>query len=295
MTLPNGFIDDSRTDWFDRVDGPNKGRSIFDAKDVRFVHVGHHRCGATFFQGEILPKYEISRHVFSDDVLTGAMFDNGMATIDRLHDAMPNVQIIMIIRNQVSIIPSAYRTYIKVGGVWSFRRYAEEIIRQGKYDYTPMLRRYFELYGVENCHVLLFEDLMADDRAFVAKFMALLGVENIKEHDYSPAKPSPSGWFNTAMMIINNVTASFETIGLDVAGRALRPNAKRALSVALRKRAYLLGNVIDQKIIKRKFNKKWTARQLGHEKAENMIRTAFHDSNRRLEKILGIDLSPYGY
>ena len=39
----------------------NQGILLANAKNIRYIHVGYHRTGATFLQQEVFPKYKVSK------------------------------------------------------------------------------------------------------------------------------------------------------------------------------------------------------------------------------------------
>lgn len=216
---------------------------------------------------EVFPKYQES--VFSDDTICGALFDNGLTSPAILKRACPDAKILLVIRNQKSIINSAYRTYVKAGGAWGFCRYAEEIMRQGKYDYFALASRYIELFGREGCLILQFEELMTHPQAYLERVARFIGAGAAKPHDLSPVRPGPSKYYNAAMRLVNIAS----------------PNPR------LRSWCLRWGVTLDNKLVKPFQGQK----QFGYERVAPRITAAYAESNRRLESLLGINLKRLGY
>ena len=158
--LFKGYIEGRRGGWHNRIMGPGGGVLLSDAENIEVIHVGYHRCGATFLQREVFPRYAICEHIFSDDTICGRLFDNGLDHVSEIKRLHPNARILLVLRNQETIINSAYRNYMKSGGTWSFPNYTKRIIADRKYDYYKLVARYFDLFGRDKCSVHFYENLL---------------------------------------------------------------------------------------------------------------------------------------
>lgn len=292
----SGYIGSRVGDWHNRIEGDDYGRLLQDYQDgeIDYIHIGPHRTGATFLQSRILPHYCKDRKIFSDDVISGRLFDNGWDNVATVYKLVPNAKIIAVLRNQRSIINSAFRTYIKQGGIWTFTRYAEEVIKHRKYDYEALLTRYFDLYGRANCLVLLFEDLVRDPEAFLNVLLDFLNVDSRVRHDLDPVKQGPSNIYNE---VIRWVNISLR-ITCGASGRlGRRPSEPIPSTVAeeFRRSCLRYGISLDAFVIRKVFKKKYLREQFRFQRYEQQIAQAYEDSNRKLEDLLQRDLREVGY
>lgn len=186
------------------------------------IHIGFPKTATTWLQWEFFPKvkninyakptdiiekilkpntfeidYNSVKHFFNsndkrtvicDEILVGgldACFGNGAfikETGNRLKQIFEDAEIIIFIRNQKSMVASAYYQYLRAGGNFSATKYLNRtekcypfLVKQllfsydiFKYDQT--ITYYKELYGNENVHVYLYEDFKANQKQFLEKF-----------------------------------------------------------------------------------------------------------------------------
>jgi hypothetical protein len=279
-TVVNGFLDGRKDDWFNRIAGPERGRLLSQSRGKRFIHIGVHRTGATYLQKVVFPAYNESKDLFSDDVIAGKFFDNGLDNVARVREMVGDVTIILILRNQASLLNSAYRTYVKGGGIWTYYRYTEEIIRRGKYDHAALVQRYFDIFGEQNCRILLYEDMMRSQKEFLVDLLSIIGVEDVIDHSAEVANPGPTKYFNETVRWMNIL---------------LMPVCGQAWAERLRASALRLGIGVDNKIVKRLFKGASAKRQFGYQRATALIQNSYADSNAKLAEKLGRDVSELGY
>lgn len=280
QTTISGFLDGRQHDWINRVAGPDKGRRLSESRGKRFLHVGVHRTGATYLQQVVFPAYAESEALFSDDVIAGKLFDNGLDNVARVYEMIGDVTVILILRNQASLMNSAYRTYVKAGGTWTYSRYADEIIAQGKYDFAVLTRRYFEVFGKDNVRVLFYEDMIAAPDDFLRTLLFIIGVNDVKEHSKDAVNAGPTKYFNGAIRWLNLLLSPF----------ASRDWAKHLRTAALR-----VGMGVDTHVVKKILAGANAKRQWGYRGTTNAIHAAYADSNKTLAEMLGRDVRPLGY
>ena len=107
----------------------------------------------------------------------------------RIKSVFPDAQIVMLVRNQPSIIAASYQQYVKGGGTHSLHRYlfGENYLRGARgeiakcprftfdhFDYAPLVAHYQELFGKQNVHVFAYEAFRAEPAAFLKDFCARL-------------------------------------------------------------------------------------------------------------------------
>jgi len=207
-------------------------------------HIGYHKTATTWFQNRfypavsnaavvprdrlrellILPRaldFDVGllhaelaaadgRKIFCDEELSGNIHTgghHGCLTVDlarRLHAAAPEAQVVVFLRNQIDMIASVYRQYVRVGGTYGIDRYLHHVgIRPnraplfdlGHFDYHRLVGHYVDLFGRERVKVCLFEDFKRDNRGFLANYARDLELEvDLEAIDYSTDLPAYGDW-----------------------------------------------------------------------------------------------------
>ena len=181
------------------------------------IHIGFHKTATTWFQRVYYPSVKNMKYIHHDDVrsvlldpkgldevkpipammdstdiilcheeLSGNIHNSGMNLFStkeyakRIKCLFPESRIVLFIRNQPSMIASAYRQYVKEGGTYSIDRYLfhkefqrthrEALFSFQHFDYNLKLNFYESLFGKENVHVYLFEDFCEDGKGFIKKY-----------------------------------------------------------------------------------------------------------------------------
>lgn len=107
----------------------------------------------------------------------------------RLAKVVPGARILLVIREQEAMIRSAYKQYVRMGGVASLDRYLHPVARGPRvprfrfehFEYHHLIECHRELFGAERVLVLPMERLASDPRGFVEAVARFAGV------------PSPTG------------------------------------------------------------------------------------------------------
>ncbi|MDQ3877521.1 MAG: sulfotransferase domain-containing protein [Actinomycetota bacterium] len=110
----------------------------------------------------------------------------------RLHDAFPDASIVITIRNQIDVVPS---WYVETGRFLHDvpRPYANKHVTLtnwlehlmsiyprgvlGTLQYGSVVQRYDELFGDDRVHVLMFEQLAQDPRAFADRLARIIHLD----------------------------------------------------------------------------------------------------------------------
>jgi hypothetical protein len=102
---------------------------------------------------------------------------------DRLRALVPRAKIVVCIREQMSILASAYKQYVRIGGVQTLEDYLlppwdcrVPLFDWHVYEYRQLVGYYRELFGAERVLVMLVEELERDPATFfgaVARFMEI--------------------------------------------------------------------------------------------------------------------------
>lgn len=125
--------------------------------------------------------------VMSCEELSGNPQSGGYANqlvADRLHRIVPEARILIVIREQRSMIRSCYRQYVRMGGVASLARYLHPTsvgprvprFRFDNFAYHHLIGHYQSLFGADQVQVLPFEALRADQTSFVRSITSFAGV-----------------------------------------------------------------------------------------------------------------------
>lgn len=154
------------------------------------IHIGYPKCGSSFLQENVFPSLnkiqyfdvDITRkllaELISDDDIdySPPTLDNGLYSSENLCTiGNPQVNIrstiahrlkkvgfnkvIIIIRNQKSIIDSLYRQFIQDGASVSFKYYLQNYIILNVLDYRKTILLYHKIFKPENVKVIMVETL----------------------------------------------------------------------------------------------------------------------------------------
>lgn len=110
----------------------------------------------------------------------------------RLHEYIPNAEILLIVRNQYTAVPSFYANhgaFLKPAPPSYFRRHvsfndwiAYQLMFIGygalaSFKYNTLLSVYEELFGRDHVHVLMFEEFLRDKGTFVERLSTILRID----------------------------------------------------------------------------------------------------------------------
>jgi len=160
----NWFLEDVHFNW-----NPNKIRSEIDA------YVSD------------LPENKTA--VISQEILLGdpaTQKYHGECVINRIYSAYPNAKILITIRDQVSIILSAYKEYILGGGTYNFERFIGldmqkkgflPVCQYQFFKYDVVIDYIINLFGKDNVKVLPLELLKYDPNKYLGELFSFSGQE----------------------------------------------------------------------------------------------------------------------
>jgi hypothetical protein len=111
--------------------------------------------------------------------LSGHAFSGGYDSqelADRVSSVFPDARVLIVIREQRSMIVSSYKQYVPAGGVCTIERFlaADPESRRvprfdfGHFAYDRLIRYYQSLFGRDSVLVLPYEQFVQDGRGFVA-------------------------------------------------------------------------------------------------------------------------------
>lgn len=181
------------TKWFQNNLFPN-------VKNYTYIH--HNTVKRTIiepnslnFAALLLPSelQMVKKVLISEENLVGSIQDGGMQRLQtkeialRLKHLFPNATIVLFIRNQKSLIASAYLQYIKMGGNYSVNRYLfhreysftsnRKLFSFELFKYDEIINLYHELFGPDKVFIYLYEEFSRDPKLFAEKFALHHGLE----------------------------------------------------------------------------------------------------------------------
>lgn len=104
---------------------------------------------------------------------------------NRLRDTFAEARILIVIREQRSMILSTYNQYVRAGGTASLRallvdpqpsQWIAPTFSFDHFSYLPLIRYYRQLFGASNVQVQLFEQFRADPAHFVSDILHFAGL-----------------------------------------------------------------------------------------------------------------------
>jgi sulfotransferase family protein len=117
--------------------------------------------------------------VLSSPRLSGHAYSGGYDSkelADRLKQVFPDGRILIVIREQRSMVASTYKQYVKAGGSCSLKHFLDPNMKlgfrvpafdYGHFEYDRLIAYYQSHYGPENVLALPYEQFVRDGRGFV--------------------------------------------------------------------------------------------------------------------------------
>lgn len=203
-------------------------RSVFPRLPARFRYFDEHTSAAFFaplineddtifdagaLQQRIAAAWGNESTLFSYEPLTGLHHQTGFVNRTLIAQRLRRFgfeRAIITIRNQFDVLESAYKEYVKNGGVLRFTDYV--VFAPGRtrylypqyYDYEPIYRLYADTFGKSNVLVLQYERL--GEASFVRELCGFLGVDEISVEKGERVNRSLSTTKTKALRVINHFT-----------------------------------------------------------------------------------------
>jgi len=150
---------------------------------------------------DVIQKIEKRKIVCSNEGLTGfLMHDPAMASViaERIKAVAPESRIIIVLRNQISLISSLYRMYVATGGCCALKTllkpqeeisgHSHDTIFMSHLKYDVLIKYYYDLFGKDNVLVIFFEDLVSEQKKCLSEVLCFMGsddrssCENLMKH-----------------------------------------------------------------------------------------------------------------
>jgi Sulfotransferase family len=124
--------------------------------------------------------------VISAERLSGHAASGGYDTMRiarRLHEALPEARVLIVVRSQIDMIESEYRQLVgegyrgRISSIWNTDAWKRVQFDLGHYEYDTLVREYHRLFGAENVAVFTYEGLGTDRSRFLERLSTFFGVE----------------------------------------------------------------------------------------------------------------------
>ena len=150
---------------------------VFDADEAR----------ASLQEGIVRARGQGHVPVVSCEELSGNPQSGGYSSrlvAKRLAKVLPEARILLVLREQDSMLRSVYKQYVRMGGAASLRQYFHPTARGPRvprfrfehFEYHHLVSCYQELFGIDRVLVLPMERLAKDPRGFIAAICAFAEV-----------------------------------------------------------------------------------------------------------------------
>lgn len=191
------------------------------------------------FRRELEPHLHPELTVVTCEWLSGSIRHksfNRAGVARKLHAALPDAEIVLVLRAQPSLVFSAYKQYVHQGGIRTLRDYVRfdgQTLHDGfdhgsysfddnrvllsTFDYGPLLDAYQPYVDAGRLTVLLFEQFQADGPAFTSSLLSTLGLdpELAEGVSYDPVnKGYDVGQLRLARRLNRLVTSPYNPYGL---------------------------------------------------------------------------------
>ena len=231
--------------------------------------------------------------VISFERLSGHPFSGGHDAKEiavRLHAALPDALVLVVIREQQSVIASTYKQFVRHGGALAVRQFLEPkrnpslqvpLFHLDHFEYHHLIGYYQQLFGPERVGVLAFDHFAADPCAFVAEISRFSGVRADpalmqKLRTQRNANPAPQAAGVAIARRINHLGVRAE---VNPAPLFDLPRLERLKARRLR--------------VPRRLNDRLERRL--RETIAEIVGDHYRESNRITSELTGIDLAGFGW
>lgn len=266
------------------------------------VHIGYHRAASSFLQlnvfalldgyvgaGDVdvepgraatIPRLADTSGgspgvILSNENLSGDLDRDRPDVADAIHARNPDARIVIAIRSQYAIFRAFYFLHIKGGETGSLEAFVRP--RLGAlFTYRAMVERYRTLFGADNVHVMLHEDLLADGNGTLRRLLGFIGADpDVADRvDHATVKPSAGDLTLRLLRARNAALAPLRTVWPAAAGWV----AHLGLPTGM------LGPLEGHPLAR-----------LPMDRMRPMIRDAYAEDNAALFAMLGKDIAAYDY
>ncbi len=255
----------------------NVDDSSFNADQVRKLYETGLQAAT---QQNLVPL--LSHEHFSGD-LTSKGWKQEVA--DRLYATFPEARILVIIREQKSILLSAYGQCIKFGMTPTIEEffgtiptdekqadYSNPIFKLDFVKYDSLIEYYQNLFGKENVLILPFELLKKNQHHFAQTILDFSNSKGSLPEKQSTRNPGYGGGKLVVKRQLNFLVPRYNKIGMHITGK-LSAAADKIIPASLNER----------------IENRWK------QFIEQRVGNSFYQSNQRTSRLIGINLADLGY
>lgn len=208
---------------------------------------------------------------------------------DRLKACMPDSQILIVIREQASMVYSSYAQYLRARGSYGIRDYIYSPIdgrfRLDHLQYHHLIGYYFDLFGKRNVLVLPYELLKASPVEFLEKLFAFLDIDELLNSINFDAREKVNQALSPCQLLLKRYMNPFIERRFENAGSAFyNPFVRVVFGGMNRILAAFPMRALNENLSRRT---QWVI--------DESIKYRFEESNRATGLLIGVDLSKYGY
>jgi hypothetical protein len=268
-------------------------RELVRPHDLEFDH----KRARAFFErlydrapaGELIPVFSAER--LCSDMLFGAYDSARLA--ERLSATFPDGRVLMVIREQRTMLFSNYHQYVRMGGPLRLGRY----LRQPKhahpwpcdlrhFAFDRLIWPYHRLFGADNVLALPYELFQA-------------GLGDLRPPDRRVCRPSPQPGAIDALpfgTIVNRSWPAQTIAAKRHANRVLRGRLNPWAPIGDRSEAgRKLTHVLVEGAQRLPPRSEERTRKAMTERIRTAVGSRYRESNARTSELIGIDLAQYGY
>jgi hypothetical protein len=224
---------------------------------------------------------------------TNAWPDDGARMAERLARVVPEARVLMVLREQRSMLLSTYGHYVKTGGMLDLRTFLDRPVawkewpcNLSHYKYDRLIAYYHQLFGRERVLTLTYEEFKADAAAFVRAVLEFCGakpepgaLERIQasapvNESLQPAVVAAKRWANWLIREERNPWAAIDAGGW----------TGSMMNEAVR----VLGSRVPRSTNERLARKMLSAVAIS-------VDDYYRESNARTSELTGLELTRYGY
>ena len=285
-------------------DNPDSGfQRFFSQKDARDKIA---LANPLDFNAQELKKYYEEQidsdkySVISNERLSGNPHSGGYDSkdiADKIHEAFPEAKILIVIREQRSILFSNYIQYIRAGGPCSIEDYLNPskrnmatipLFNYHHFAYLSLVKYYYKLFGKDKVLVLPYELFQEDAKAFCQEICKFTGTKVIEELAFQTRTNRRISTLSSIFLRQSNklfAKSHFNPSALSLKKAKAGDGEGRGNSY---KKILAVDSVIPRPIHKLFDNrlKKIIEAEIGDR---------YLNSNQELSKLINYELSDYGY
>lgn len=232
--------------------------------------------------------------VISSERLSGSPYSGGYDSkelADRLHGAFPEARILIVIREQVSMLVSTYKAYVDKGGTCSLQEFFCPPPRaRGRipwfdprhFAYDRLIEHYQELFGRAEVLVLAFEQFRREPRQFVHEIVQFAGAQEV-------ANPSTESQVNLGIdASIIGLRRRLNLLLIRDPLNGYSPIAIPGFDKFIRTVQGISGKLLPR-VVERSCQEKLKSAAI------RLTGESYLESNAKTVKLTGLALSSYGY